>query len=97
MPHERRFGLHVDWGCCLCCLRWSKLFPQSDISYSEVRAITRVAKEKNEGFMLMMAEKSSASHLEKLVSKYQPVEDVELVELEPDMPESTSGGFGRKS
>jgi len=64
-------------------------FSTGELSYSKVRAITRVATEQNEGFMVMMAETASASHLEKLVSKYQPVEEAELAEL--GMPEAIDG------
>lgn len=47
-------------------------FSEGDISYSKVRAITRVATAENEGFMLSMAQQNSAGHLEKLVSRYEP-------------------------
>ena len=53
-------------------------FSIGELSYSKVRAITRVATEANEGFLVMLAEKASASHLEKLVGKYKPVDEVEL-------------------
>ena len=53
-------------------------FSIGELSYSKVRAITRVATEANEGFLVMLAEKASASHLEKLVGKYKPVDETEL-------------------
>jgi hypothetical protein len=55
-----------------------KAFSSGDLSYSKVRAISRVATDSNEGFLVMMAEQTSASHLEKLVGKYQPVDELEL-------------------
>ncbi len=51
----------------------NEAFSEGGISYSKVRAITRVATPENEGFMVHLAEQNSAGHLEKLVSKYQPV------------------------
>jgi Domain of unknown function (DUF222)/HNH endonuclease len=51
-------------------------FSTGELSYSKVRAITRVATESNEGFLVMMAEQSSASHLEKLVARYKPVNEL---------------------
>lgn len=56
-------------------------FAEGELSYSKVRAITRVATPDNEGFMVCMAEQNSASHLEKLVGKYQPVEEPGLAGL----------------
>ena len=55
-----------------------KAFSSGDLSYSKVRAISRVATDSNQGFLVMMAEQTSASHLEKLVGKYQPVDELEL-------------------
>ena len=48
-------------------------FSGGELSYSKVRAITRVATPDNEGFMVHLAEQNSAGHLEKLVARYQPV------------------------
>jgi hypothetical protein len=48
-------------------------FAGGDLSYSKVRAVTRVATPENEGFMLGLAQENSAGHLERLVSRYQPV------------------------
>jgi hypothetical protein len=53
-------------------------FASGDLSYSKVRAITRVATSENEGLLVALADKVTANHLEKLVSRYQPVPDVEL-------------------
>jgi hypothetical protein len=52
----------------------SKAFEDGEISYSKVRAMTRVATEANEDFLLMTARYGTASHIEKLVRKYQRVE-----------------------
>jgi hypothetical protein len=59
-------------------------FANGELSYSKVRAITRVATPENQGFMVMMAQEASASHLENLVSRYQPVEDPVVAALEAD-------------
>jgi hypothetical protein len=48
-------------------------FAEGDLSYSQVRAITRVATPENEGFMVHLAQENSAGHLERLVSRYEPV------------------------
>lgn len=71
-------------------------FSTGELSYSKVRAITRVATNDNEGFMVMMAENTSASHLEKLVSRYQPVDEVEFPGpgLGENDPGLGSGGLG---
>lgn len=53
-------------------------FAGGELSYSKVRAITRVATNNNQGFLLGMAERSSAGHLERVVSRYRPVPDVEV-------------------
>ncbi len=53
-------------------------FASGDLSYSKVRAITRVATPENEGLLVALADKVTAGHLEKVVSRYQPVPDVEL-------------------
>lgn len=66
-------------------------FAEGELSYSKVRAITRVATPENEGFMVSMAERNSASHLEKLVGKYQQVEEPGMAGLlEEEAPELAS-------
>jgi hypothetical protein len=57
-------------------------FAAGELSYSKVRAITRVATEGNQSLLLAMAEKESASHLEKLVARYQPVDELGLAGLD---------------
>ncbi|TDG12767.1 HNH endonuclease [Seongchinamella unica] len=59
-------------------------FADGDLSYSKVRAITRVATPENQGFMVMLAEGNSASHLEKLVARYEPVAEPGLQGLLED-------------
>ena len=68
-------------------------FAEGELSYSKVRAITRVATPENESFMVCMAEQNSASHLEKLVGKYQPVDEPGLAGLlREDVPETSGEG-----
>ncbi|CAA0099910.1 Uncharacterised protein [Halioglobus japonicus] len=43
------------------------------ISYSKVRAMTRVATEQNEDYLLMIANHGTASHVERLVRNYRKV------------------------
>ena len=67
-------------------------FAEGELSYSKVRAITRVATPENQVFMVCMAEQNSASHLEKLVGKYQPVEEPFLADLmSGHAPEESQG------
>ena len=60
------------------CLRKLPLIDESfsigEISYSKVRAMTRVATPQNEDFLLMVARHGTASHMEKVVGKYQNVQ-----------------------
>ena len=69
-------------------------FSSGELSYSKVRAITRVATQQNEGFMVLMAEKSSASHLEKLVARYQPVDVVGSGEIGLGSGAMSAGALG---
>ncbi len=48
-------------------------FSLGEISYSKVRAMTRVATNETEEFLLMLAKHGTASHMEKTVRKYQQV------------------------
>lgn len=59
-------------------------FSTGELSFSKVRAITRVATPENESLLLALAERASASHLEQLVSRYQPVDELGLQELGAD-------------
>jgi hypothetical protein len=49
-------------------------FAKGALSYSKVRAITRIADESNEDYLLAVAKHGTAHHVEKLVSKYRCVE-----------------------
>ena len=46
-------------------------FAKGALSYSKVRAMTRIADESNEDYLLMIAKHGTAYHVEKLVSKYR--------------------------
>ena len=48
-------------------------FAAGEISYSKVRAMTRVATPENEDFLLRIARYGTASHVEKVVGKYRSV------------------------
>jgi len=57
-------------------------FSEGKISYSKVRAITRVADESNEDYLLMVATHGTAHHVERLVTQYRrakKLEDAEFV------------------
>ena len=49
-------------------------FASGEISYSKVRAMSRVATPENEDFLLMIARYGTASHVEKVVAKYKSVQ-----------------------
>ncbi|TXS94157.1 DUF222 domain-containing protein [Parahaliea maris] len=49
-------------------------FAKGEISYSKVRAMTRVATKDNEDYLLMIARHGTASHMEKLVGKFDRVQ-----------------------
>ena len=49
----------------------NKEFAEGALSYSKVRAITRIADESNEDYLLMLARHGTAHHVEKAVSKYR--------------------------
>lgn len=46
-------------------------FANGALSFSKVRAMTRIANESNEDYLLMIAKHGTAHHVEKLVSKYR--------------------------
>ena len=48
-------------------------FEKGELSFSKVRAMTRVATELNEPFLLMVAEYSTAQHMEKLANTFRTV------------------------
>ena len=51
--------------------RISAAFARGELSYSKVRAMTRIADETNEDYLLMIARHGTAYHVEQLVSKYR--------------------------
>jgi len=51
----------------------SQTFRKGKISYSKVRAMTRVATRKTENYLLMIAHYGTASHVERLVRNYRSV------------------------
>jgi hypothetical protein len=59
----------------------SDAFSKGEISYSKVRAMTRVANQENEDFLLMIARHGSAHNVESLVSKYRRAVRLQDVEL----------------
>lgn len=48
-----------------------------ELSYSKVRAMTRIADASNEDYLLMIAKHGTAHHVEKLVSKYRSAKRVQ--------------------
>lgn len=51
----------------------SDAFREGRLSYSKVRAMTRIATPANEDYLLMIARHGTASHMERLVSRYRRV------------------------
>jgi hypothetical protein len=51
--------------------RISEAFSKGELSYSKVRAMTRVANAHNEDYLLTIARHGTACHVEKLVSQYR--------------------------
>jgi len=60
----------------------SDAFREGRISYSKVRAMTRVATPKNEEYLLMIAAHGTAAHVERLVRNYRTVKRIEALEQE---------------
>jgi len=52
----------------------SEEFAEGKLSFSKVRAMTRVARPENEEFLLMVARHGTANHVERLVSQYRRCE-----------------------
>jgi len=55
-------------------------FAEGALSYSKVRAMTRIASEENEDYLLSIAKHGTAYHVEKLVQKYRRVERLQDTE-----------------
>jgi hypothetical protein len=64
--------------------RISAAFRTGRISYSKVRAMTRVATPKNEEYLLMIADHGTASHVERLVRGYRTVKRNQALAAEND-------------
>ena len=60
----------------------SAAFREGRISYSKVRAMTRVATPKNEEYLLTIATHGTAAHVERLVRNYRTVKRIEALEQE---------------
>jgi len=60
----------------------SDAFRRGTISFSKVRAMTRVATPENEEYLLMIAWHGTASHMERLVRQYRKVKRIEALEAE---------------
>ena len=58
----------------------SQTFRKGKLSYSKVRAMTRVATRRNENYLLMIAHHGTASHVERLVRNYRSVKRTEALE-----------------
>jgi len=56
-------------------------FAKGALSYSKVRALTRIADESNEDYLLMIATHGTAHHVEKLVSKYRAAKRLQDAEI----------------
>ena len=60
----------------------SEAFREGRISYSKVRAMTRVATPENEDYLMMIARHGTASHVERLVRHYRRVQRSEALKNE---------------
>jgi 5-methylcytosine-specific restriction endonuclease McrA len=70
----------------------SERFDKGQLSFSKVRAITRIADASNEDYLLMIADHGTAHHVEKLVSKYRTakrLQDVDIVQAQYNNREMT--------
>jgi hypothetical protein len=55
-------------------------FRKGEVSYSKVRAMTRVATPENEDYLLMIARHGTAAHVERLVRQYRKQKRIEALE-----------------
>jgi hypothetical protein len=62
----------------------SDKFRRGEVSYSKVRAMTRVATEKNETYLLSISRYGTAAHVERLVRNYRKVKRIEALEHDND-------------
>ena len=59
----------------------SEGFATGELSYSKVRAMTRIADESNEDYLMMIAHHGTAHHVEKLVSKFRTAKRLQDAEV----------------
>ena len=59
----------------------SEGFAKGELSYSKVRAMTRIADESNEEYLMMIAHHGTAHHVEKLVAKYRTAKRLQDAEV----------------
>ncbi len=60
--------------------RVSEAFREGRLSYSKVRAITRIAQAGNEALLVEMGLSATAAHIEKIVRKYRQVERLQMAD-----------------
>ncbi len=60
----------------------SEAFREGRLSYSKVRAMTRVATPANEDYLMMIAKHGTAAHVDRLVRLYRQVKRTEALEQE---------------
>ena len=70
--------------------RISESFARGEISYSKVRALTRVATADNEDYLLMIARYGTAYHVETLVRRYRRVIRDQDADTETQHPRDAS-------
>ncbi len=59
----------------------SEGFARGELSFSKIRAMTRIADETNEDYLMMIAHHGTAHHVEKLVSKYRTAKRLQDAEV----------------
>jgi len=63
----------------------SEKFSEGAISFSKVRAITRVADDRNEDYLLMVATHGTAHHVERLVAQYRRAKKLQDAQFANDL------------
>lgn len=63
----------------------SQKFSSGEISFSKVRAITRVADSSNEDYLLMVAKHGTAHHVERLVAQFRRAKKLQDAEFANDL------------
>ena len=62
----------------------SEGFAKGELSYSKVRAMTRIANETNEDYLMMIAHHGTAHHVERLVAKFRTAKRLQDAEVASD-------------